>query len=109
MNKRKILKVIVGGAAAFGAGAITYAVVRNNIAPPKLVGKITVGIATFAIAGLVGNAAADQCEVIIDDSFDFVDNLKQSYKDFVAQLNGTADVEPDAKQPGDVEPEPVEA
>lgn len=93
MDKRKLAKLVVGSAAAFGAGFIVTAIIKQNVVPVKLIHKLGVGVATLALSGIVANEARKYTDDMIDETLDFVETVKDGYKEAVLSFSGGVDVE----------------
>jgi recombinational DNA repair protein RecR len=62
----RVFKFALSGAVGIGTGKIAAAVIKNNIEPEKLIDKVTVAAAAWAIGGL----AATQTKKYTNDSID---------------------------------------
>lgn len=67
MDKIKIVKTSLNIAASIGAGGIVYGIVRSNVAPANIIGRICLPVGTFAVGGVVARAASDEMDRIVDD------------------------------------------
>jgi len=64
---RALTKKILGHIAAYGAGAITYGIIRNNYNPDRIDLKISSEVAAFALAGVVAKATSQYVHTFIDE------------------------------------------
>lgn len=84
MNKRKVVKKVVGVLAGIGAGVIVSAIISQNVKPTKNVQKLGVAVATFAISAMLGGAAAEQTDAFVDAAFDTVEGVVNGVKETLA-------------------------
>ena len=67
---RALTKKIVGRIAAYGAGAMTYGILRSNYNPDRIDLKVSSEVAAFALSGIAAVAAEKYVRQFIDDVCD---------------------------------------
>lgn len=78
MTKREIIKKIAGIVTQIGTGAIVNGIVKSNVPVNRLDVKIAVGVASFAIGGIVASSAVNYMDATVDEIFDIVDQFKNA-------------------------------
>jgi lipid-binding SYLF domain-containing protein len=71
INKTKLAKGIVGLAVGMGTTRMVKGFVQSNVTVVTKVDQITVGVASVAIAGLLGTMAAQYASEKIDEIVEF--------------------------------------
>ncbi len=75
-NKIQLAKLGAKIVVHLGTGTIVNAIVRNNVAPANAFEKISIPAGSFAIGGIVANAAKQYTEDLIDDIVNAVSKAK---------------------------------
>lgn len=78
MTKREIIKKIAGIVTQIGTGAIVNGIVKSNVPMSRLDVKIAVGVASFAIGGIVANSAVNYMDTTVDEIFDIINQFKNA-------------------------------
>lgn len=76
MTKRDVTKKIVGVVVRYGSGVIVYGAIGAIVRPTRIDLKIGVAAASFALSGVVAEAAANYTDNLIDDIFDAIEGIK---------------------------------
>ena len=80
MDKRTIVKRVVGYTVQFGTGVVVKGIINNNVAVDNAIVKISVDVAAFALGSLIGGAAVQHTDDMIDGLFTAVDKAKEQAK-----------------------------
>lgn len=68
-NKTAIAKKVVRIIVQFGAGTVVHAIISNNVdtTDASVAHKVSVPVASYALGGMVANAAGDYTDKLIDE------------------------------------------
>lgn len=66
--KIQLAKTALGHLAQFGSGTIVYGIIKNNVTTTTTFQKVTVGVASFALGGVVAGIAKSGMDEIVDDA-----------------------------------------
>lgn len=75
---RDLIKAIIGAVVQYGSGTIVYGIIEKHVEPERVDKKVAVAAASMALGGVVGNAAADYTNRLIDDVFDKIEEIKKN-------------------------------
>lgn len=78
MTKREIVKRVVGVVVQAGTGIVVNGIIRNNVPTTHPVVKVAVGVASFAIGGVVAGAAQSYSDATIDEIFDGIQRFQEA-------------------------------
>jgi len=77
LDKRKLVKQTTSLVVGFGTAKIVNDTIRNNVDLDNPVKNITVGVAAFAIGGMVADAATTYTDRMIDELADAINEFRQ--------------------------------
>lgn len=75
-TKREIVKKVAGAVVQFGTGFIINGIVKTNVPVSHPGLKIVVGLTSFAIGGVVADAAQKYMDTTIDELIDGINKFK---------------------------------
>jgi hypothetical protein len=78
MNKTEIAKKIVRLATQYGTGMIVNSIISNNVHTERIDQKVGVAVASVAIGGVVGEAAGDHTDRMIDELIEATQSFKKN-------------------------------
>ncbi len=76
MTKTEIAKTVLAVGVQYGTGLIIAGIVRSNVIPLNTVQKIGVVAGTWALSGVVANAATKYTDDLIDEAISKFQKIK---------------------------------
>jgi prefoldin subunit 5 len=88
MNKRNVIKGVVGMGVSISVGAVTSnAVKKLNVVGSCPINKVAIGVGAFVLSTVVSDIAVEHFDKKIDDIFDRIDLMKAQMEELHKEMD----------------------